>query len=36
MATAFSVSHHFWDKKQKNLNYFQDNYFIKLKFAIES
>ena len=28
-----SVSHYFFGlKKQRNLNYFQDNYFIKLKF----
>ena len=26
----------FWMKKQRNLNYFQDNYLIKLRFAIES
>ena len=25
----------FWDEKQKNLNYFQDNYLIKFKFGRE-
>ena len=31
----FSVSHiFFWDEKQGNLNYFQDDYLIRLKFGI--
>ena len=32
---VFSVLHHFWDEKQRNLNYFQANYLIKLKFGRE-
>ena len=33
----FSVGHIiFLDEKQRNFNYFHDNYLIKLKFAIES
>ena len=32
---VFSVSHHFWDEKQGNLTYFQDNYLIRIKFGTE-
>ena len=26
---VFSVLHHFWDEKRRNLNYFKTNYLIK-------